>query len=144
MNNVLRNTLAFVAGFLVGSVVNFGIVTLGSNVVLPPAGVDVTSMESISTAMEQGLYEFHHFVPPFLAHAVGTLSGAVVTYRLAASARERLTWGIGALFLLGGIFAAAAIPAPTWFIATDVVFAYLPMAWLATRLGGRRDDGGTG
>jgi hypothetical protein len=33
------------------------------------------------------------------------------------------------------------IPAPKTFIAVDLIFAYLPMAWLAIRLGGkiRRD-----
>jgi hypothetical protein len=29
------------------------------------------------------------------------------------------------------------IPAPAWFIALDLVVAYLPMAWLATRVGNR-------
>ena len=31
---------------------------------------------------------------------------------------------------------AAVVPAPAWFIALDLLLAYLPMAWLATRLGG--------
>jgi hypothetical protein len=131
---IISNILAFIAGFLIGSVVNLGIVELGSIVVPAPEGVDVSSISSISSAMEQGLYELHHFVPPFIAHAAGTLVGAIVAYRLAASANAALAWGIGALFLLGGIFAAVAIPAPTWFIATDVLLAYLPMAWLAIRL----------
>ena len=134
MHATIRNTLAFIAGFLVGSVVNFGLVQLGSIVVPAPEGVDVSSISSISSAMEQGLYETHHFIPPFIAHAVGTLVGAIVAYRLAASANAALAWGIGALFLLGGIYAATAIPAPTWFVATDVLLAYLPMAWLAIRL----------
>jgi hypothetical protein len=30
------------------------------------------------------------------------------------------------------------IPAPAWFKALDLTIAYLPMAWLATRLAGRR------
>ena len=138
MNRHLRNALAFVAGFVVGSIVNMAIVQLGSIVVPPPGGVDVNSVESISPAMAQGLYEFRHFVPPFLAHAVGTLVAATVTFQLAATAKSALTWGIGALFLLGGIVAATLIPAPGWFVAADLLLAYLPMAWLAMRF---RTDG---
>jgi hypothetical protein len=29
------------------------------------------------------------------------------------------------------------IPAPAWFIALDLIVAYLPMAWLAVRVGTR-------
>ena len=35
------------------------------------------------------------------AGILGTLVGAIVAYRLAASANASLAWGIGALFLLG-------------------------------------------
>ena len=139
MNPIVRNILAFVAGFVVGSAVNIGIIQIGSAVIPPPSGVDATDMASINAAMDQGLYQFHHFITPWLAHALGTLAGALVVYRFAASAREVLTWGLGTLFLVGGIAAARMIPAPGWFIAIDLVFAYLPMAWLAIRLGAQRD-----
>ena len=43
----------------------------------------------------------------------------------------------GVVFLLGGIAASFMIPAPAWFIVLDLVVAYLPMAWLAGRLGAR-------
>jgi hypothetical protein len=141
MNPIIRNGIAVIAGFIAGSVVNLGILQLGSLVIPPPEGVDVDSMSSISAGMEQGLYRFQHFITPFLAHALGTLAGAFVTCQLAASAREALTWSMGALFLLGGIFAATLIPAPTWFIVTDLSLAYLPMAWLAIRLSRRRSPG---
>ena len=37
--------------------------------------------------------------------------------------------------LIGGIAACFMIPAPAWFMALDLLVAYLPMAWLAIRLG---------
>ena len=42
---------------------------------------------------------------------------------------------VGAFYLLGGIAASSMIPAPLWFIALDLVVAYIPMAWLALKLG---------
>lgn len=43
----------------------------------------------------------------------------------------------GVLYLCGGIAASLMIPAPAWFIALDLLLAYLPMAWLAVWLGTR-------
>jgi hypothetical protein len=74
---------------------------------------------------------------PFLAHAVGTLAGALVAYLVAATYKAPLAYLIGALFLCGGVAASFMIPAPAWFIALDLVVAYLPMAWLAIQLGAR-------
>ena len=42
----------------------------------------------------------------------------------------KFSLGIGAFFLLGGIVASFIIPAPTWFVITDIVIAYIPMAWI--------------
>ena len=135
MPDVLRNILAFVAGAIVGAVVNMALVTLGPSIVPPPAGVDMTSTEGLVKAMP--LLEPRHFVMPFLAHALGTFAGALTAYVVAATHREPIAWGIGAFFLLGGISASVMIPAPAWFIALDLLLAYLPMAWLAIRTGAR-------
>src|SRR5688500_19494979 len=87
------------------------------------------------------LFEARHFVMPFLAHALGTLAGAVVAYRLAATHRARMAYAIGVLFLLGGVAASFMIPAPAWFLALDLLLAYLPLAWLAVRIGQRLPEG---
>lgn len=79
---------------------------------------------------------------PFLAHALGTLVGALVTFRLATSRKTALAWVVGIVGLAGGIAAARTIPAPTWFVALDLLGAYLPMAWLGSMLA-RRLPGGT-
>jgi hypothetical protein len=83
------------------------------------------------------------FVFPFLAHALGTLAGALTAFIIAASYRHLIAYAIGAAFLAGGIMMTFTIPAPAGFIVLDLVAAYLPMAWIATRLGGRIKTGNT-
>lgn len=48
---------------------------------------------------------------------------------------------IGAVFLCGGVAASFLIPAPAWFIALDLVAAYLLMAWLGIQTGTRMKQG---
>jgi hypothetical protein len=48
---------------------------------------------------------------------------------------------IGAVFLCGGVAASFMIPAPAWFIALDLLVAYLPMAWLSIQIGTRVRSG---
>ena len=135
MPTLLRNALALIAGLVVGGAVNMALVTIGPSLIPPPAGVDVTNAESLAKGIH--LFEPRHFVMPFLAHAVGTLVGALAAYLLAATHRAPIAWAIGAVFLCGGVAASFMIPAPAWFIALDLLVAYLPMAWLATRIGAR-------
>lgn len=139
MPNLLRNVLAVLAGVAIGALLNGGLITLSPSLIPPPPGVDVTDPESLSASIH--LFEPRHFVMPFLAHALGTLAGALVAYLIAATHRERVAYIVGALFLVGGVAASFMIPAPTWFIALDLVVAYLPMAWLAIQLGGRMTAG---
>jgi len=47
------------------------------------------------------------------------------------------TFVVGGLHLLGGIAAANMIPAPSWFLVLYLPVAYLPMAWIGGRPGGR-------
>ncbi|MBL0177432.1 MAG: hypothetical protein IPP94_19690 [Ignavibacteria bacterium] len=135
MPRVLRNVLAVIAGAVVGGVVNGALVTISPLLIPPPAGVDVQNAESLAKSIH--LFEARHFIMPFLAHAVGTLVGALLTYVIAASVRAQLAYAVGALFLIGGVAAAFMIPAPAWFIALDLLVAYLPMAWLGARIGAR-------
>ena len=75
---------------------------------------------------------------------MGTLVGALLAYGIAGSRKTVFASAIGVLFLCGGIAASAMIPAPTWFKAVDLLFAYLPMAWLATLIGARMRRSRTG
>lgn len=139
MPNVLRNVLAILAGLVIGSGVNMALIALSPSLVPPPDGVDVRNAESLRAGIH--LFGPKHFVMPFLAHALGTFVGALVAYLIAGSHRARMAWVIGVVFLCGGLAAAFMIPAPAWFIALDLLVAYLPMAWLAIQVGARMTAG---
>jgi hypothetical protein len=135
MPNMLRNALAVLAGIVIGGSVNMAFITLGPSLVAPPAGVDVTNAESLAKGIH--LFEPRHFVMPFLAHAVGTLAGAFAAYLIAATYKVQIAYAIGVVFLCGGVAASFMIPAPAWFIALDLLAAYIPMAWLGIQIGTR-------
>ena len=142
MPHLLRNVLAIVSGVVIGGGVNTALIALGPSLIPPPAGVDVNSAESLGRAMH--LFEPRHFVMPFLAHALGTLAGALAAYLIAATHKVQMAYAIGVVFLCGGVAASFMIPAPAWFIALDLLAAYLPMAWLSTRVGARVKRGDRG
>ncbi len=133
MATIVRNILAVVIGLMAGGLVNMGLVMLGPKIIPPPAGADLTTAEGLRAAMP--LLEPVHFAFPFLAHALNAFVGALVVYLMASSRRTQLPWIVGGLTLVGGIAASAMIPAPLWFKALDLIVAYLPMTWLAIRVG---------
>ncbi|MES3022686.1 MAG: hypothetical protein V4857_13985 [Pseudomonadota bacterium] len=132
MNPVLRNILAVIAGFGMGSLVNMALIAIGPSIIAPPPGTDTSTMEGLKAAML--LFEPKHFIFPFLAHALGTFVGAAAAARVAASLKLHLALGIGVLFLAGGVAAVMMLPAPAWFDALDLIGAYLPMAWIGWKL----------
>lgn len=132
MNPIVKNILAVVVGAVVGSVVNMSLITISGSVIPPPNGADVTTMEGLQAALP--LFEPKHFIFPFLAHALGTLVGAYLAARIAANNKMRFAMGIGVLFLIGGISNTFMLPSPVWFTAVDLIFAYLPMAYLGGKM----------
>jgi len=136
MPNLLRNALALIAGVVIGGGVNMALITIGPWLIPAPAGVDVSSAEGLSRGMH--LLQPRHFAMPFLAHALGTLAGAFAAFLIAATYKAPMAYAIGVVFLCGGVAASFMIPAPGWFIALDLLAAYLPMAWLGIRLGAGR------
>ena len=132
MKPFLRVVVAIIVGLVVGGAVNMALIVLSPHVVPPPAGVDVRNTESMRASIH--LFEPKHFVFPFLAHALGTLSGAAAGAMVAGRFRAVVGYVVGVLYLGGGIAAATMIPAPGWFIALDLALAYLPMAWLGVRI----------
>lgn len=138
MNPIVKNILAVITGFVVGSAVNMGIIMSGSSIIPPPEGVDVTNMESLKSSMH--LFEPKHFLTPFLAHALGTLAGAFLAALIAATHKMKFALGVGVLFLLGGIANVFMLPSPTWFTVLDLAGAYFPMGYLAGKLALRNQN----
>ncbi len=132
MKNILKNIAALFAGALVGGSVNMGIVMISDSVVPLPEGINPADMESLVANFH--LFEPINFLMPFLAHALGTLVGAFIAAKIAASHKLYFGLSIGLLFLIGGIQMAYLLPAPLWFDMADLGLAYLPMGYLGYRL----------
>ncbi len=135
MNTVFRNFLAVAVGFVIGSIVNILLIELGGRVVPLPECIDTTTPEGLVEA--KSLLKPQHFIFPFIAHAVGTLVGAFLAAKIVVEKKMFFGLTVGAVFLVGGILAAIMIKGPVWFTVLDLVFAYLPLAWLGAKIGGR-------
>ena len=132
MNPIVKNVLAILAGCIGGSVVNMGIIMVSGSVIPPPAGVDVSSTESLKESMH--LFGPENFIFPFLAHALGTFAGAFIAALIAANHKMKFALAIGFFFLAGGIASVVMLPSPVWFTILDLGAAYLPMAYMAGKL----------
>ena len=133
MNPLAKNILAVISGAVVGSLVNMGLVNIGPMIIPIPEGADLSTMESLRESMN--LFTPANFFFPFLAHALGTLVGAFVATKIAASHQLKLALGIGVFFLAGGVTAASMLGGPMWFNVTDLLLAYLPMGYMGGVLG---------
>lgn len=136
MNSTLKNTIAVIAGLVIGSIINMGIIMISSSVIPPPNGADITTMEGLKETMH--LFEPKHFLFPFLAHAIGTLIGAFTASKFAANKQKSMALIVGFIFLIGGTINVFLLSAPMWFNATDLIGAYIPMAIIGWRLTGSR------
>lgn len=132
MNSTIKNILAVILGLIIGSAVNMSIIMISSSIIPPPNGADVTTMEGLKNSIL--LFEPKHFVFPFLAHAIGTFIGAFTTVKIGSNLKMAIALIIGFFFLIGGIINTYLLPAPNWFIAFDLIVAYIPMAWLGWKL----------
>ena len=138
MKGIIRNILAVVIGLVLGSMVNMSIIMVSSSIIPPPEGVDVTTMEGLKSSMH--LFEPKHFLLPFLAHALGTFTGAIIAGLIAASHKMKFSLAIGVVLMAGGIANVFMLPSPLWFTTVDLVAAYLPMAWLGGKLTGGKKN----
>ena len=93
MNTIFKNILVVLGCCLLGMVVNMGLIITG-NQLIPFA-------DSVSP-MDATMWEIKYFLFPFFAHAMGTLSGAYIAAKFAASYHMILAICIGIFFLLGG------------------------------------------
>jgi hypothetical protein len=133
MKPIFNRILAVVSGLILGSVCNMFLISISGSVIPPPIGVDVSTMEGLKAALP--LFEPKHFLFPFLAHAVGTLTGALFATMIAKSKQRGMSMIIGILFLIGGIINIVMLPSPIWFSVTDLLLAYIPMAYWGYSIG---------
>lgn len=132
MNPIVKTPVAIFSGLAVGSAVNMGLIILGTNLIPPPAGADTTTIDGLKASIH--LFEAKHFLFPFLAHALGTFTGALTAALIYRERKVSMASYVAGFFLIGGISNIFILPSPLWFSAVDLIFAYLPMAWLAQKL----------
>ncbi len=131
MKPIFKNIIAVILGWLGGSAVNMGLITLG-HTLFPIEGIDPNNMEAYAEVLPN--LDFTYFIFPFLAHALGTLIGALIAGWIGANHKMKLSLLVGGLFLLGGIAINFMLPGPTWFPIVDILFAYIPMAWIGGKI----------
>lgn len=135
MNPIVKNILAVITGIIIGGALNMGIIMISGKIIPPPEGADLTTMEGLKASMH--LLQPKHFIIPFLAHALGTFVGALLTSIIAVKYKMRFALGIGVWFLLGGIVNIFMLPSPAWFTILDLAGAYIPMGYIAGKLAER-------
>ena len=131
MTPTVKNIIAIVCGWFIGSLVNMGLIEAG-HTLIPIEGLDPNDMTALAKVVPS--LSAKYFIFPFLAHALGTLIGAIVSGLIAASHKMKFSLTIGTLFLLGGIAVSFMLPAPIWFIACDIIIAYIPMAFIGGKI----------
>jgi len=125
MKTIFKNILAILGGVVIGMVVNMGLIITGNQLI--PFEEGMNPMNAMS-------WEIKYFIFPFLAHSIGTFSGAYIAAKFSASYHMLFAICIGIFFLSGGISMVFILPAPVWFVVVDLVLAYIPMGWLGWKI----------
>ena len=125
MKQTLKNIAIVILGIIVGMIVNIGLIILGGTIFPPSENFE---------PMNAMNWDFKYFIFPFLAHSIGTLTGALIVSKLSNKSSIILPLIVGLYFLMGGIYMITILPAPMWFVLLDVVLGYIPMALLGWKL----------
>ena len=113
-----RTILSIAIGLIIGNILNMCIIMTSGSIIPPPQGADVTTYEGLKATMH--LFEPKHYILPFLAHALGTLTGSLTAALIAQKNKMVLSMIIGSIFLIGGIWMVSMVPSPLWFTITDL------------------------
>ena len=125
MKQTLKNIAIVILGIIIGMIVNIGLIILGGIIFSAPENFE---------PMNAMNWDLKYFIFPFLAHSIGTLSGALIVSKLSKKSSIILPLIVGLYFLLGGIYMITILPAPMWFVLLDVILGYIPMALLGWKL----------
>lgn len=129
---ILRTFLAIIIGLFIGSTVNMSLVELGGIVFPLPNNLDSKSVDDLMSVMPS--LDWYYFIFPFLAHALGTLSGVIIAVLVSQNHKKIASISVALFFFAGGItINLFMLPSPLWFSIVDLLFAYIPMALLVNR-----------
>ena len=125
MKQILKNIAIVILGIIIGMIINIGLIVLGG--IIFPLPENFEPMNAMN-------WNLKYFIFPFLAHSIGTLSGALIVSKLSNKSSIILPLIVGLYFLLGGIYMITILPAPMWFVLLDVILGYIPMALLGWKI----------
>ena len=125
MRQVVKNIGIVILSIIIGMITNIGLIIIGGMIF--PLSENFNPMNAIN-------WDFKYFMFPFLAHSIGTLSGAFVASKLSRNYHIIMPLIVGLYFLSGGIYMVTILPAPTWFISLDIIVSYIPMALLGWKI----------
>ena len=136
MNAYLRNILVVIGGWIIGNLVNGGIVALSFSIFSFPQGIDPSDIDNFDKLIP--FLGVKHYLFALAAHSLATIAGVYFVARLVTKAPAFFGFGLGLVFFLQGIGNAWSMPFPFWFEATDLVVSYIPMTLLANVLAKRK------
>ena len=125
---VIKVIIGLLLGLFIGMMVNGSLINIGMKVFPFPNGVNFSTPEGMKAFSTLPL---HYYIFPFLAHALGSLTGCLAALLVFKENAKKFVYLIGFLFFIGGVMAVNIINAPVWFDVLDLSLAYLPMAWLS-------------
>ena len=125
MRQVLKHIGIVILSIIIGMITNIGLIIIGGMIL--PLSENFNPMNAMN-------WDFKYFIFPFLAHSIGTLSGAFVASKLSRNYHIIMPLIVGLYFLSGGIYMVTIFPAPTWFISLDIIVSYIPMALLGWKI----------
>ena len=132
MKTLLVKTVAILLGCIVGMITMMLTHLLFFQLIPLPDGTTFGTPAQIAESVSK--FELKHYLNPFIAHCMGTFIAAVTGGLIAFSYRRHTIAIIGLLFLIAGILNSFDIPAPLWYDALDLIFCYMPMAWLGLKV----------
>ena len=119
MKQIFKNIGIVILGIIIGMIVNMGLIIIGGTIFTPSGNFE---------PMNAMNWDFKYFIFPFLAHSIGTLSGAFIVSKISRNSHIIMPLIVGFYFLSGGLYMVTILPAPTWFILLDIILCYIPMA----------------
>ena len=125
MKQIFKNIGIVILSIVIGMVVNMGLI-IGGGIIVPTTET-VDPMNAIN-------WDFKYFIFPFLAHSIGTLSGAFIVSKLSRNFHIIMPLIVGLYFLSGGLYMVTILPAPTWFVLLDIILCYIPMALIGWKI----------
>ena len=125
MKQILKNIGIIILGIVIGMIINMLLIIIGG-VIFTPSG-NFEPMNAMN-------WDCKYFIFPFLAHSIGTLSGAFIVSKLSKKTNIIMPLIVGLYFLFGGLYMVTILPAPTWFVLLDIILCYIPMALLGWKV----------